>query len=99
MSSPRAGAGGAQAHASPKAATRASNGASGSASSSSRSVASSSVSLAELAKAGGSKAIKVTEDIDTLIQQQKDMRAHRRKLAQDLKNAKKRSSACRRELA
>ena len=89
MSSPRARAGRAKAEASPKAAARASDAASGSASTSSRSIASSSGSLAELAKAGGSKAIKVTEDIDSLIQQQKDQRAHRRKIAQDLKNAKK----------
>ena len=33
--------------------------------------------------------MKVTEDIDALVQQQREQRAHRRKLAQDLKNAKK----------
>jgi hypothetical protein len=79
---------GAKAAGAPKAAAKA-VASSGSASSSSRSVSSSSGALAELAQASGNKAIQVTQDIDTLIQQQKDMRAHRRKVAQDLKNAKK----------
>ena len=52
-------------------------------------ISSGSVSLAELAQAGGNRAIEVREDIDSLLDQQKDMRANRRKLAQDLKNAKK----------
>ena len=42
--------------------------------------------------AGGTKANQVTETIDSLIQERKDLRAHRRKLAQDLKNAKKKKS-------
>jgi len=52
-------------------------------------ISSGSVSLAELAQAGGNRAIEVREDIDSLLYQQKDMRANRRKLAQDLGNAKK----------
>jgi len=82
---------GAKSAGAPKAAAKA-VASSGSASSSSRSVSSSSGALAELAQASGNKAIQVTQDIDTLIQQQKDMRAHRRKVAQDLKNAKKKKT-------
>ena len=76
--------------------------ASGSACSSASSVASSSGSLAQLAQlpqSGGSEAIEVTSDIENLIQQQKQMRNNRRKLAQELKNANHRSSASIKKLA
>jgi hypothetical protein len=46
----------------------------------------------DLAQAGGNRAIQVRQDIDSLLQQQKDMRANRRKLTQDLKNAKKKKA-------
>ena len=45
--------------------------------------------LHDLAQAGGNKAIEVRHDTDVFIQQQEEMRANRRKLPQDLKNAKK----------
>ena len=48
--------------------------------------------LHDLAQAGGNRAIEVRQDIDSLLQQQKDMRANRRKLTQDLKNAKKKKA-------
>ena len=60
--------------------------------SSSGAASSSSGSLAQLARSGSSKAQQVTSDIETLIELQKEQRAHRRKLAADLKNAKKRKA-------
>jgi hypothetical protein len=46
----------------------------------------------DLAQAGGNRAIQVRQNIDSLLQQQQDMRANRRKLTQDLKNAKKKKA-------
>ena len=49
-------------------------------------------SIIELAQQGSERATEVTTSIEDLIQAQKDMRAHRRKLSADLKNARRKKA-------
>ena len=48
--------------------------------------------FAELAQTGSERATEVTTNIEDLIQEQKDLRASRRKLAADLRNARRKKA-------